>query len=710
MNENNENNQHKFLKTVLSIIISFLMIFIVALFVRSISNSILPKDNKLALLVNDYLDMMSIMTEKIAVGMRIKRNSVSEYQVNLITQSISDYVGYSLYQASSVVKDYDPNAKYTDRDLEKYKTEYYKMTLENPYLRGLSVFTTDGKMRINLYLPQAKSWPLELQENLIKDIKDKGSLVLNATNENTFYIMEYIKNKYGELIVATRNDYSYVSDIATYYQVADKRLYVSDSRDLVYSVKESIGDNNLDKVSSVINKFAFYKRQPSFVVSDSLSVSLVGKEYPNYFELVVLAVTALLILMFQFILNGVLYFIKHILNLVNNKAYVYSLHKDKGTIKDTIMDESLVNSELPEATPQEDMPPIIQKLHYKIPEEYAISMQDNKDKRFSIKDKIINVITLIKSEIERSKANKTALDEEINALEEELSSLESMNNDNSEEIINKESTSISENNNDLDSIVDTDGIIEAHSSIEAIDSVENVDSSDNIVKKIENTEDEYKFDEGVSYYNYPTDDTIDYKNVVEDSIDDIKEEKVLVEDKNIIEEVKKEEVYNNDMPYYNTESLSDLEYIDNNKNDVVDTIIEEKEEVLSDYASINNDELIKTFDDNKVSDNNDYIDDLDNLKTDTYSTFKDDIFEKKIVKNDILSSYSKEENKTFKTSNISILDSYSSTSSNNNAQNRKVDTSNTEDVFAAFDKMLSSIISKAEEDAKKSIGNRSSDK
>ena len=61
-------------------------------------------------------------------------------------------------------------------------------------------------------------------------------------------------------------------------------------------------------------------------------------------------------------------------------------------------------------------------------------------------------------------------------------------------------------------------------------------------------------------------------------------------------------------------------------------------------------------------------------------------------------------------SNTSILDSYSSTSSNNNAQNRKIDTSNTEDVFAAFDKMLSSIISKAEEDAKKSIGNRSSDK
>ena len=42
---------------------------------------------------------------------------------------------------------------------------------------------------------------------------------------------------------------------------------------------------------------------------------------------------------------------------------------------------------------------------------------------------------------------------------------------------------------------------------------------------------------------------------------------------------------------------------------------------------------------------------------------------------------------------------------NNTAEKIKnnIDTKKTEDVFAAFDKMLSSIISKAEEDAKKSI-------
>ena len=288
------NKNQKIIKTILSLIISFLIIFIVAMFARAASNSILPSNSKVSVFINDYLDMMMQMMDKAAVKMNVKRNTVSEYQINLISQSISDYVGYSMYQTADIVKNYNPNKSYSKKELEKYKSDYYKMTIENPYLRGMTVFAIDGKMRLNLYLSKNKSWPLELQDNLIKEIIKKGSLVLNATNENAFYIMEYIKNNHGEIIVATRNDYSYVSDIAMYYQVADKRLYVSDSRNLIYNVRESIGDNTIEKVSSVINRFAYYKKQPSFIVNDSLSVSMIGKEYPNYFELIVLALNVLL--------------------------------------------------------------------------------------------------------------------------------------------------------------------------------------------------------------------------------------------------------------------------------------------------------------------------------------------------------------------------------------------------------------------------------
>ena len=362
----NNDKKQKIIKTLLSLMISFLMIFIVAMFARVASNTVLPQNSKVSVLINDYLDMMMEMMDKFATNLKIKRNTVSEYQVNLITQSISDYVGYSMYQTADILKDYNPYKNYSKTELEKYKNDYYKMTLENPYLRSMTVFSIDGKMRLNLYSANHKSWPIELQDNLLKEVKNKGSLVLNAENENAFYIMEYIKNKYGEIIVTTRNDYSYVSDIAMYYQVADKRLYISDSRDLVYNVRESIGEKSIEKVSSVINRFAYYKKQPSFIVNDSLSVSMIGKEYPNYFELIVLAVTALLILLFQLILTGIINFFKYLMQIKTHRDFLESVKGEN----ELFIDESLVKADIPKSTAIDDMPPIIEKLHYKIPEKY----------------------------------------------------------------------------------------------------------------------------------------------------------------------------------------------------------------------------------------------------------------------------------------------------------------------------------------------------
>ena len=395
----NNDRKQKIIKTLLSLTISFLIIFIIAMFARAASNTILPSNNKISVFINDYLDMMTRMIDKAAVNLNIKRNTVSEYQINLISQSISDYVGYSMYQTADVVKNYNPNKNYSKSELEKYKNDYYKMTVENPYLRGMTVFGTDGKMRLNLYLSKNKSWPLELNDDLIKEIIKKGSLVLNATNENTFYIMEYIKNNFGEMIVATRNDYSYVSDIAMYYLVADKRLYVSDSRNLIYNVRESIGDDNtIEKVSSVINRFAYYKKQPSFIVNDSLSVSMIGKEYPNYFELIVLALTALLILLFQMILNGIVNFFKYLMQIKSDRDYMNSLQIVKDDEEESgDIDENIINAELPKSNAIEDMPPIVEKVYYKIPEEYK---EPNKEK-FNIKKEISNLVSNIKNEINK---------------------------------------------------------------------------------------------------------------------------------------------------------------------------------------------------------------------------------------------------------------------------------------------------------------------
>ena len=53
--------------------------------------------------------------------------------------------------------------------------------------------------------------------------------------------------------------------------------------------------------------------------------------------------------------------------------------------------------------------------------------------------------------------------------------------------------------------------------------------------------------------------------------------------------------------------------------------------------------------------------------------------------------------------NMEIYNSYNISNENTEKIKNNIDTRRTEDVFAAFDKMLSSIISKAEEDARKSI-------
>lgn len=661
----NNDKKQKIIKTLLSLMISFLMIFIVAMFARVASNTVLPQNSKVSVLINDYLDMMMEMMDKFATNLKIKRNTVSEYQVNLITQSISDYVGYSMYQTADILKDYNPYKNYSKTELEKYKNDYYKMTLENPYLRSMTVFSIDGKMRLNLYSANHKSWPIELQDNLLKEVKNKGSLVLNAENENAFYIMEYIKNKYGEIIVTTRNDYSYVSDIAMYYQVADKRLYISDSRDLVYNVRESIGEKSIEKVSSVINRFAYYKKQPSFIVNDSLSVSMIGKEYPNYFELIVLAVTALLILLFQLILTGIINFFKYLMQIKTHRDFLESVKGEN----ELFIDESLVKADIPKSTAIDDMPPIIEKLHYKIPEKYFDNNKKEEENKFNIAKDISNIVSMIKfNNYDPAKDNN----EEINAEEKITEEIKDISIENEDNLNNIYSLSYIEN--------EVDKELENDKNEDSIEFVEEEKIDDEILEYNNNStlEDTYKTEEYDEYNSEYNND--EYKiESVQNEEDDIynnndEEIKALVQESE--EEYQNYQESENNNEYYslNAEYSNNNEYFNNE--DIRDRKIIKSDLQLS-YNEYSNENIFNSKE--EIEKINDDVEEIENVQ--------EKIEEEEEVKENI---------------NMEIYNSYG-IENNDEEKIKNIDTKRTEDVFAAFDKMLSSIISKAEEDARKSI-------
>ncbi|WP_028331226.1 hypothetical protein [Brachyspira alvinipulli] len=665
----NDNKNQKIIKTILSLTISFLIIFIVAMFARAASDTILPQNSAASLFINDYLDMMKQRIDKIAVGMKIKRNSVSQYQVNLITQSISDYVGYNMYQTSDTLKNYDPNKSPTKAQLDKYKNDYYRMTVENPYLKGMTVFDMNGKMMLNLYLSRNKSWPLELQNNLINEIKQKGSLVLNASNENAFYIMEYIKNDNGEMIVTTRNDYSYVSDIAMYYQVADKSLFVSDSRNSVYNVKEPIG-NNLEKVSSVINRYAYYKKQPSFVVNDSLTVSMITKEYSNYFELIVLAITALLILACQLVIKGIIAFFKYLMQIKTNRDYVKNVQGD-----DELINDNIVNAALPVSNTHEEMPPMIQKVHYNIPNEYLKEKKENeKNEEFNIGKDILNIVANIKEEINNCR-NKFSITKDD--LKKDINKEENKEEDKIE-IQNEEikTVSILEEDKTEDIPLEENKLEIQEEELKTVNILEEVENE--VDNELNNKEEELT----ISEYEK---NKYDYDKYAPSYYDKEDEEKEI---ENMFTNVS-EELKNN---------------TDENESIVIENIAEESEKETSNYETTNSDYR-------KIN--------------------EEDIFNKKIVKENLLLSHKEKEEEKNKEYAKSLFnkktDSYIKSDSNNaakdilNSYNKAVESmdlkakeesseslekttnSRTDDVFAAFDKMLSSIISKAEEDARNSI-------
>ena len=162
-----------------------------------------------------------------------------------------------------------------------------------------------------------------------------------------------------------------------------------------------------------------------------------------------------------------------------------------------------------------------------------------------------------------------------------------------------------------------------------------------------------------------------------------------------------------------------MKLIKNNNDEEIKALVQESEEEYQNYQeSENNDEYYSL--NAEYSNNNEYFN-------------NEDIRDRKIIKSDLQLSYNEysnenifnskeeiekinddveeienvqekieEEEEVKENINMEIYNSYG-IENNDEEKIKNIDTKRTEDVFAAFDKMLSSIISKAEEDARKSI-------
>ncbi len=338
-----KDKREKIFKTFISFIITFLIIFITVVVLRALTLNVQASDNKAYAFFKDYFDVMRSKTEVIASKLKIKSDNVSEYQRNLISQSVNDYTSLLKYQTYEISKDFNPNIKLSPASVNKYKENFYKMILENPYIMSITFFNDVGVMKLNMF--SVKGITIELSEELRERTRNQGSIFLHAENENALYTIMYMQNEHGSFYVATRNDYVFVSDLIAYYQIPENSFMVTDS----YNVTQRIEQNDIalmsevarENISSIIGRYAYYKQEPAFSIDadSSLMVSMVSKNYPNYFELLLISFTALMIVIAQNIIMLIISLVKKTFPLNFSQREDIEAKKAASIINKSIIDD-----------------------------------------------------------------------------------------------------------------------------------------------------------------------------------------------------------------------------------------------------------------------------------------------------------------------------------------------------------------------------------
>lgn len=287
----------------ITLAISALSLSIVFFGMRIAVDAMMPSRSPVVVFLNDYLELINTkIGDTFSKVFNINGGTVATYQLNLVKQTLNDYLSVIRFQEEKLVGEYPlsqrPVASLSDDEIEALKRKFYLMSVENPYIKSLTFFSLSGDMLLQLYLE--KGWSIKLKESLIREVREKKMITLHSATENMLYCLAYHKTAAGEFIACTRTDKNFLFDIINYYQLADRTFYLSDGHNVNKMIVRE-GESSLYNVISIIGKFAKTGPQATIGFSDvpGLSVSVSGRSYSTIVTFVVLFLTALLIAVIQ---------------------------------------------------------------------------------------------------------------------------------------------------------------------------------------------------------------------------------------------------------------------------------------------------------------------------------------------------------------------------------------------------------------------------
>lgn len=296
---NKEKTQSPIFKIITAFLISLFALLIVLIGLKLVAQRLSAR-HPFKQLADDYVELIGSKVGPISSKFfKIRKHDVNIYQLKLVKQSVNDYLNVIRKQQNELTSVEAvrsvPADEFSESDIESIKKKFFRMNLENPYLKSLTFFDMSGKMLMNVY--SHKGWNIKLREELIEEIKTKGRLVLHSDTENVLYCLNYYNFDGHEMILSTRTDKSFIKDIVAYYQLADKTFFIRDDHNISYIIDSAKQYNSTDgeELISLLAKYAKYKTTAS--INDiggvaGLSISMVGRTYTDSFALLVLALTA----------------------------------------------------------------------------------------------------------------------------------------------------------------------------------------------------------------------------------------------------------------------------------------------------------------------------------------------------------------------------------------------------------------------------------